>query len=676
MTSRISLVNMVKEEFRHHIVSMFAVVLTFLAEILFFYFEIQRLLQYENTRQYYRDVIAAAAQPSFSAMVPTMILAVLLSVEYFSYLHSQKKMDFYMSLPIKRNEQFWMGNVVCGIIFLVPRVISIGIECMIGYASGYGTGLFLQNMAWNLLCNILVFLAFFMTMNLAMIMTGNLVVAVMGFGAFCCYVPIFLKWILPTFEGLFYDTYAGTRTFSDVWDYFSPASVSYGLVNDYINWTVDRHANYLVAILVFVVCVTILANVLYMRRPAEAAGRAMAFQKFNSAIRFLIVVPIALYCGYFLRETAPDGSLLWVFVGVIIGTVLLHGIVESIFRFDLRGMLAKKKQLVVTILAGCVFILIFYLDITKYDEFVPDVSDVECASVTLYTDEVYFYDNAYSYEEEMSNTVSGETLEKLVELAEAFVEQNKQESDDLYDEWEWITIQYQMKDGSVKARQYEMNIDKVNDEIIGLLDEIFVTEDFKEDYYALYGADSADVIKITLDDAFSAQKLLFSEEKEKEFLEIYLQELTDLSFSEMRETAKIARFTVEYEGGAVLFMDEEQYDIYENFDKTVAYLKENGITLNSPLDECEVLSVEFQMNYSEETGEEIKGFIVDDRELLEEVKDELILTDFYHYGYVTGIKDVRYATIEIRAGQNISCYDVFVRPETENKLENAAKYTD
>ena len=170
MTSRISLVNMVKEEFRHHIVSMFAVVLTFLAEILFFYFEIQRLLQYENTRQYYRDVIAAAAQPSFSAMVPTMILAVLLSVEYFSYLHSQKKMDFYMSLPIKRKEQFWMGNIVCGIIFLVPRVLSIGIECMIGYASGYGTGLFLQNMAWNLLCNVLVFLAFFMTMNLAMIM--------------------------------------------------------------------------------------------------------------------------------------------------------------------------------------------------------------------------------------------------------------------------------------------------------------------------------------------------------------------------------------------------------------------------------------------------------------------------------------------------------------------------
>lgn len=674
MTSRISLGKLMKEEFRHHMVSIFATVLTFLAEILFFYFEIQRLVQNELTGQQNKEVIAAVGEPAFRMMIPAVVLAILLSVEYFKYLHSQKKTDFYMSLPVKRKEKFWLGIIVCGIIFLFPCVVATACECVIGYATGFGTTLFLYNMVWNCLCKILAFLAVFMTMSLAMILTGNLVIAILGFGVFCAYVPLFVKYLFLAFKEVFFDTYVygAVSAFSETWNYFSPMTLVYKLTMDYRNWTIARHLNYMIAILIFIIVIVVLAKVLYVKRPSEAAGRAMAFPKFNSGIRFCIVIPLALYCGYFLYQASPNQSKVWLYLGAIVGAFLLHGIMESIFQFDLRGMLAKKKQLGVSAVICCAFIMAFQMDITKYDEFVPEAEEVASVIVMPYTNNIQFYDDIYTDEKD---GIYGDTIQDVVKLAENLVEQNESFEEEQYDELGYVTIEYQMKNGRKKARQYYYNLE--DETCMALMNKIVATEEFKNDYYSLYGTELLMLDNIRWNNGLVIKKMSLTEEEKAEFLEIYLLELTELTLTEMEEENIIAVFSIGYNelGVTASSWSLEEFPVYEDFDRTIGYLSQCGIAINPPFGDCELISLEVFEEYDDEQATIEPGFTVKDVKLLEEVKEEIIPIDLYGKSYVYDVRDSRSAVVEICVNDRLSSYDVYVRDETVQKLESAALYT-
>ena len=84
---------------------------------------------------------------------------------------------------------------------------------------------------------------------------------------------------------------------------------------------------------------------LFIKRPSEAAGRAMAFEKCNPVIRILLVIPLSLYLGLYLSSVSNVGTTIWMIVGFILGVILLHGIIESIFQFDIRGLWSHKIQM-------------------------------------------------------------------------------------------------------------------------------------------------------------------------------------------------------------------------------------------------------------------------------------------------------------------------------------------
>ena len=143
MTSRISFSKLWREEIKHQLVSIFVVILLFLIELLSFYFNVQNALRLNN--DYTQVRIENISSPDFEAFFPTMIMAVLLAASCFSYLYSRKKTDFYMSLPIKRNEQFLMGIMVSAVIFLIPCVITTIMEAGIVLTTGYMSSLILQS---------------------------------------------------------------------------------------------------------------------------------------------------------------------------------------------------------------------------------------------------------------------------------------------------------------------------------------------------------------------------------------------------------------------------------------------------------------------------------------------------------------------------------------------------
>ena len=136
--------------------------------------------------------------------------------------------------------------------------------------------------------------------------------------------------------------------------------------------------------IIIAIIVGLVAYLLYLRRPSETAGRAMAFEKVNSWIRVLLVVPLALYAGLFLNEITSIGSTAWLLFGVIFASCLLHGIIEAIFQFDIKALISKKKQLLFTILFCLAFVFVFWTDVFQFDNYVPNEKDIKTIKIDTY----------------------------------------------------------------------------------------------------------------------------------------------------------------------------------------------------------------------------------------------------------------------------------------------------
>lgn len=167
---------------------------------------------------------------------------------------------------------------------------------------------------------------------------------------------------------------------------------------------------------------------------------------------------------------------------------------------------------------------------------------------------------------------------------------------------------------------------------------------------------------MTLDYMLKSEKLRFTDEEKAEFIEIYLQELSELSYTEMLEQDRIAALTVKY-----YTEQEEQYYIYDSFEKTISFLNEYGIDLKKPFSECEILSVEF----SDAEWETIE---IDNLELLKEIKTKFLLEDYYSgRDYMYGIPNTLYASAEILIDGKLDTKSILIRPSEESLLRESTK---
>ena len=107
------------------------VILVMLVKGLSFYFELQSILMTatKNITWVLKENVATLAVPNFGKSVWIIFLGVFLATEYFSFMHSRRKSDFYFSLPLKRMERFGLGAACSGIIFFsiyfVEKIIGL-----------------------------------------------------------------------------------------------------------------------------------------------------------------------------------------------------------------------------------------------------------------------------------------------------------------------------------------------------------------------------------------------------------------------------------------------------------------------------------------------------------------------------------------------------------------------
>ena len=644
MTCKVSFYRTIREITKHHMASVFSVCLVFFIQFIVLFLSIQNYSSNQYTdsfqTQYLIERIDEMTRPSAGYVVPVVFVALLLAFDFFRYLHSKKQLDFYDSLPVTRRQWFVLRISTACIVFIVPFLISFLLEFLLLAIYGFLSKMIFMNLLWNFVCMVLIFLITLFTGVLAMVMTGHPVVALFAFGVFSAYAPILLRYLYPTYANEYFHTYVTTQGNSHYLNYLSPIGLAYKLINTYVqDWSPKLHVVDFLAIIVMIVIVALIAYKLYCKRPSESAGSAMAFPKYNSLIRILLVIPLTLYVGLYLSSVASVGENIWMVFGFVIGTLLLHGIIESIFQFDIRGLWSNKKQMLGCILVSLGFAFVFWFDLFGYDTYMPELNEID--TIILETD-LY-------YEDMIENDgISGEYLDETYQLIQDISKQKLYEDETAHtnalftmevssstqklelaselDQKQWLYVEYRLKDGTSKSRQYFMSM-AAN---IELYDKIYATKEYKDDICALYKKDWKDIQYIDWNDGVYEMAIYMTEEEKENLFETYIAEYTPITYSDTLTDSVLGYFNIRSEYDSKY--QSYSCPVYSNFQQTIALIekymmahehsKEYGALTESIFEKYIIQSLEI---YTED-----KPITISDYDTIETLKSDLIISDLYY----------------------------------------------
>ena len=652
MTSKISFSKLLKENLRRRPGMIALTTLYFLFTIIMFIIAIQNTMAFEGwTRKEVYDQILVSI--GFSDMsVLCALLGVIVGVSGFAWMHSGKKSDFYYALPVRRRELFRVitaGSIlVFGALLLVSSLIRLAITAALGYC----TPMVFANLLLGLICYLATYVSAFLTAALAMTMTGHIVVGILGTGVFLTWAPVLCKYMITNFQRIFFQTFVSPSRILDILDYGSPTYLLVLYGNDKsgmytlesvaagkIPWSMILHG---AVICLWIAALFILCRKIFEIRPAEAAGNAMAFPKINPVIRVLLVIPMASFVGYYMYSLTLSTSKLWVFFGVALGAVLIHGIIECIFQFDVHGLWSHRKQMLATAFVALCLTATFYLDLYGYDTYVPKAEQTD--SVML--EETHFNGRLDYFWGESEHGVSGEDKESILTVlrealsdsaddaaagtSDATVEEVSQGEADGVSQFysiyngmnmsdnpnqKFLLVTYYMKDGRQIRRNYSMDTAKVNQ----VLDQAFQMESYRKSLYALYTADWDAIEEITWSDQLNTQSMTLTEGEKEELLRTYLSELDTLTYEQMRTTVPTGELAVRHDTGNYNTPSEDYYYIYPTFTKTLAFLEKKGCPVHESLADMNIT----QIDVCDYRGKESEDWTVTDPELIRQVKTHL-----------------------------------------------------
>jgi len=382
--------------------------------------------QYEMMTAFFkREVVLDEISYGNGLMVFLFLMAaVVVGVTAFSYLHNKKKVDFYHSIPVRREVLF---AVQYGDGILIPAAAYLfGCLLFTAVAAAYGVPVseFFGSMSAAFGMNLLYYSLVYGTVTVAMMMTGNIVIGLLGTAVFFGFVPL-AAGLLGAFADQFFVTSAGEFWYADSSPYLW-AMQNLSPVGAYI-WSAasvsDADGIKMAEVLKAAACmmaVTALSLELYRLRPSEAAGKAMAFSKSKAPVRILLVLLGGMAGGWFFWTL--QSQVKWGLFGTAAGILLVHCMVEIIYHFDFKKLFSHKMQLALCLGAGMLFFCSFRYDWYGYDSYVPSQEEIASASVDLSID--------HSFTANMPRVIwQGDTQRLIYESAGDFIKEKMELTD-------------------------------------------------------------------------------------------------------------------------------------------------------------------------------------------------------------------------------------------------------
>lgn len=480
-----------------------------------------------------------------------IVAAIIAAQTAFYYLHSKKQVDFYHSLPIRRQRLFTVNFFSGACCFLLPYLLMLIISLIIFSGSGFIQYISVWSVLKGLLFNVMYFLLIYCVGVISALLTGNLIVQLLGTGTLLSIGPVTAA-MYGEYMRRAYDTfYNGFYSFDRWMLYSSPAPAYFAA-----GASGSRTAS-LPAALIGVLCFLLLfaaALLLYRARPSEAAGHAISFKAARPIIKYPVVLNIALLSGLFFSSVSSDEGAGWMIFGFICGAVLSHFIMEVIYSFDFKAIFKNLKGLGVFSLLFAAVATGMALDVTGFNSYVPARDSVVGVSLDMsaFIDGYMLgskldYSRGYSYTDaqHLNKTVMRDSgvIDTALALAKLGVQAEKSGYNDVNGN-HGVGIVYTLESGRRVARYYRSI---PYDEGLKQVQTIFDTREYKSANYPIfrmtdfsgcgsyinsfYPSEASDTHKIT------------DVDKQEKFANAYRQDVLSLRFEDLKTMVPVAYYT-------------------------------------------------------------------------------------------------------------------------------------
>lgn len=608
------------------------------------------------------------ANEFFSPDVNVMILfitgmiAAVCAFSGYAYLHSKKQLDTFHSMPVKREVLFFARYSSGILMYLVPFALHILLCLMIGLTNGALSGHGIVNAAAFLGIQVLGFLLIYSLCIIAVCLTGNMIISILG----AC-VLVGYSSILSVIRNLLYDTFFHTYVGSyskQVWA-FSPIGM---LTNLIVKASEYRQINtgfsyrcmvpYSMVIFIAIFVFTVIGVLLYRRRESEAAGRPIAFGITEPFIKSIVVLPVSILAGFFIRDIMDYSSFEWLIFGILFGFIVSALVMEVIFRLDIKCVFYHWKQLVFN--GGCLalIIIVFQYDVLGYNTYVPNEQELAGCAVSIndlmdinvegYTQQYkYQYVGAEKYRFEHMNILDNPSVLKLARKAasdnleyeeyEYYLEDGYEESTEYQaaqyqaENYRLIRFKFVKNNGKEVYRQYW--IDLSDEETVSLLADVFNDSDYKLGAFPIltdgWKKEYSSLECISND--FQDDTVKLFAERQARLLEVYQSDLLKLTLEDVMNTVPLGNIAFQNKGFSrnaySRYEQEYGYKIYPQFTATIELLKEYGFDYTQKLtaDRIEEVIVE---RYCEDFEEDKEITITyTDEETIKAILPNIVIGD-------------------------------------------------
>lgn len=528
---------------------------------------------------------------SFSEAV--VVIAVVLAIQGFSYLFSMDRQDFYESQPVSRMERFRAVYINGFLMFELPlavcMLLSTGCAALMGAMNGIT---FLDAMVQLVRLTIL-FLGSYSIGITAVMLSGNLIISGI-LAAFILVAEQVIKEVLLYLESSYFKTwtYLGNKDpafmLSPLYNSGAPRrwlSERYSSALTYSGITADGLQSLLavswkadLASLVVSVIFLLIAVKLYNMRKTEYAGRTVLYRPVRCFVRIVISAAAGLFAGTIVirlfGSTESRTGTVFVLLGIIVAAVLCAGIIEIIYELDIWKFFGHFGEIIAAALAAALIFIVFRYDLTGYDRYVPEPDKVESAALYVYSDNIFYYENA----EEPYSGSDTQVLERmkltdiaaLEEITRPAMELQRSYSYTSSDEsagWSAVVC-YRLKNG---RSVYRSIIIPYTTEA-SVLDKVVSSTEYKTGLIPIYTEKETqqaakETGTISFYNGYDVRKA--SGALYEEFAKAYEKDLENYSYTQLSTENSIGRLVLRARVGTI----DQEYDVYPSYKNTLAFLE-------------------------------------------------------------------------------------------------------
>ena len=534
-----------------------------------------------------------------------IVAAVISAVTGFAYLQSRRQVDFYHSLPLRRERLFLIRYLGGFLMTAVPYLLCAA-AALLGVGGAHGA-----------LCRetaaaaagaagfyILLFLLFYTLAVLAVLLTGRILTGLLLTGFFYLYGAL-CTWLIQREMSFYFSTYyytAESGNFFGQMPLFLPVTQGLNLSRALAAGETVPAGNWVLAVLSLGIALG-LCILLYRKRPSEACGNAFSYRWMESVLKVAVAIPAALWVVSLLESMGYLAGTAMLLTAGGLAAVVLTGVFEFIYSQDLRNVWRHKVSGILALGGTLLILLAFQQDWFRYDSWLPEESQVE--SMAVYSSELDgVFTDSYWYIQDTEERILEEGLTEdfssIYQLARLGAGETGGAESEAASGSVWMSqavIHFHLKNGRDIYRQYTVPLSRLEETVGRLLEE----KASREIYYPTQYRNVKNVTDLSFRDWNNYydgnESLPLGRDEIGELLEILREEYLSCSYRELKAMEPVGiLYLGSFQDNRGPYMGTEiGYYIYPSFEKTLAYLNRRGIQLLEKPDLSRIVSV--QLDY-------------------------------------------------------------------------------